>query len=576
MCANARSSRTSEHFFGVVDKALTADRRVMGRVRFGLRVFLVCVGYYAGAIIGISFSSSPSGISTIWPPNAILLAALLLERTRVWWVYLLAAFPTHLYVMASYPHTAPFGVMLSQFAGTAVHVVLAASAVRAASGGPLRFDSLRGMSEFILLAAVAATAIACATAVSLFQAIGWTTDFWPSWRQLFFSNGFAVLAITPPIILAIRGELVGARHPRGRRYAELALVAIGLLSIGMLVFAVEPPRPDVMPALLLAPLPFLLWAAVRLGPGGLCTALLVVAFISWSTVDAARWPFATQSRSENVLSIHAFLLAMSIPMMFLAAIVEERRRTEQEARRQRDELAHAQRVTTLGELAASIAHELRQPLTAITANAQAGCRRLDAGGDTTEFTHEILTDISNDARRAGQVIARLRALFLKERAAQVRLDLNALIDDAIGLLRSDLEQKRIAIRFARDDTLPPIAGDPVQLQQVLLNLMMNAGEAVAATSDGPRDITIEVGQPRQGHVLLSIRDTGIGVRHPDLLTKMFDHFVSSKPRGLGLGLTITRSVVEAHGGTIWAAANHGRGLTVQFELPAAETRDVST
>jgi C4-dicarboxylate-specific signal transduction histidine kinase len=241
---------------------------------------------------------------------------------------------------------------------------------------------------------------------------------------------------------------------------------------------------------------------------------------------------------------------MSIPMMFLAAIVEERRRTEQETRRQRDELAHAQRVTTLGELAASIAHELRQPLTAITANAQAGCRFLDAGSGTTASTHEILTDISNDARRAEHVIARLRALFLKERSERAHLDLNTLIDDAIGLVRSDLEQKRIVIRFARDDTLPPVVGDPVQLQQVLLNLIMNAGEAVAATSDGPREITIDVGQPRRGHILLTIRDTGIGLRHPELLEKMFEHFVSSKPHGLGLGLTITRSLVEAHGGTI--------------------------
>ena len=544
----------------------------MGRLRFAWKVLLVCAGYYAGAIVGISFGFPPSGISTIWPPSAILLAALLLEAPRVWWVYLLAALPTHLLVVAQFQDTVPFAVKLSQFIGNAVQVILGAAAVRAAAGGLPRFDSLRGMTEFILLAAIASTIVACAAAVGLFQAIGWTTDFWLAWRQRFFSNGFAVLTITPPILLAIRGELVGARHPRGRRYAELALVAIGLSTIGILVIALDPPRAEIMPALMLAPLPFLLWAAVRLGPGGLCIALLVVTFISWSTVYAGRWPFATQSWSESVLSLHAFLLAMSIPMMFLAAIVEERRRTEQETRRQRDELAHAQRVTTLGELAVSIAHELRQPLTAITANAQAGCRFLDAGGGTTAFTHEILTDISNDARRAEHVIARLRALFLKERAERARLDVNTLIDDAIGLVRSDLAQKRIVIRFARDDTLPPVLGDAVQLQQVLLNLILNAGEAVAATTDGPREIAIDVGQPRTGHILLTIRDTGIGVRHPDLLEKMFEHFVSSKPHGLGLGLTITRSLVEAHGGTIWAAANSGRGLTVQFELPAAETR----
>jgi two-component system sensor kinase FixL len=258
---------------------------------------------------------------------------------------------------------------------------------------------------------------------------------------------------------------------------------------------------------------------------------------------------------------------LSVPLMVLAALVEERRRTEEETRRQRDELAHALRVTTLGQLTASIAHELGQPLSAILTNAQAGRRLLNNVPSPSAWIGDILTDIAEDANRAAQVIRRLRTLFRKERAERVGLDVNALIDNVVGLLHADLRQKRIVIRFSRNEALPPVVGDPVQLQQVVLNLLMNAGEAVAATEDGPRVITIAIDQPQAGRLLLSVRDSGIGVKEPAELERIFEDFVSSKPDGLGMGLTISRSIVEAHGGRIWAAGNADRGLTLYVELP---------
>ena len=235
-----------------------------------------------------------------------------------------------------------------------------------------------------------------------------------------------------------------------------------------------------MPALLLAPLPFLLWAAVRLGPGGVCVCLVVVTAMSWTTVYTGRWPFGTQSPTETVLSLHAFLLAISIPMMILAALVEERRRTEEESRRQRDDLAHAQRVATLGELAASIAHELGQPLSAIMTNAVAGRRMLDtADRGSPDAVREILVDVYEEANRGAQVIGHLRTLFRKASAERVGLDVNTVIESGVGLLRANLREKNVTIRFARNETLPRVLGDPVQLQQVVVNLVMNAGEAVS-------------------------------------------------------------------------------------------------
>ena len=359
----------------------TSERSVAMREAFRLAtwVVLVCAAYYAGAIFGITFKlprAGIGGIATIWLPNAIVLAALLLAPPRVWWVYLLALLPTHLHVVANFQGAVPLAVMFSQFSGNMIQAVLGAAAVRAVVGAPPRLDSLRGMASFVLLAAVLVPALASVVAITLFQLTGWATDFWLPWRQRFFANGLAVLVITPTILLAVAGELAGAQKAL-RRYAELALVILGLFAVGSLVLLQDAPSPGIMPALLLAPLPFLLWAAVRLGPGGVCVCLVVVTAMSWTTVYTGRWPFGTQSPTEIVLSLHAFLLAISVPMMFLAALVEERRRTDEESRRQRDDLAHAQRVATLGELTASIAHELGQPF--VGHHGQRRRRASDAG-----------------------------------------------------------------------------------------------------------------------------------------------------------------------------------------------------
>jgi signal transduction histidine kinase len=428
------------------------------------------------------------------------------------------------------------------------------------------------MASFVLLAAIGATAVACTLAIALFLLTGWISDAWLAWRQRFFSNGFAVLTITPPIFLAATGELVGSRHPRARRHAELALVAIGLLAVGMLIFGRTAPGSEIMPALLLAPLPFLLWAAVRLGPGGLCCALILVTCVSWATVYVGRWPFATHSASEAVLSVHAYLLTISVPMMFLATLVEERRRGEEETRRQRDELAHALRVNTLGELTASVAHELNQPLTAIMTNAQAASRLLQTVPARSDAIRDALSGVVEAANRAALVIRRLRALFRKEPGERVRLDLNTLIESTVGLLGPDLQQKRIVMRFARNDTLPRVLGDPVQLQQVVLNLIMNAVEAVAGVAEGRRVIAIDAGQTASGRLVFSVSDSGVGVSDPAGLEHIFEHFHSSKPHGLGMGLTISRSIVEDHNGRIWATSNAGPGLTLHVELPALAGR----
>jgi PAS domain S-box-containing protein len=246
--------------------------------------------------------------------------------------------------------------------------------------------------------------------------------------------------------------------------------------------------------------------------------------------------------------------------------VTRRRQAEGEAERQREELAHVLRITTLGELAASLAHEINQPLAAIVANAQATRRLLDAGRASRPGVVEALADIVADAKRASQVIRRLRALFRREHVDRHPVDVNELAEEVVRLLRHDTERHRIAVRCVLARGLPKVPGDPVQIQQVLLNLMLNAREAISAAEAGPRDIRIETRECGAGGAGISIRDSGIGAKEAEL-ERMFEHFVTTKPDGLGMGLAISRSIIQAHGGRIWATPNEDRGLTLHVELP---------
>jgi PAS domain S-box-containing protein len=249
--------------------------------------------------------------------------------------------------------------------------------------------------------------------------------------------------------------------------------------------------------------------------------------------------------------------------------ITRRRRAEDEAHRQREELAHAQRITTLGELSASLAHEVNQPLAAIVTNAQAAIRLLERAGVEHADVSEALTDMAADAQRASAIIRRLRALSRKEPTSQKGVDLNETIDDVVTLLRYDFAGKGIKVLRAGDSIVPLVSGDPVQLQQVILNLLVNASEAIGNAPDQPREIAVTTARRAPGLVEVTVRDTGIGAKPADL-ARMFERFFSTKPGGLGMGLSISRSIVEAHGGRIRAEANPDRGLTLRVELPGED------
>jgi two-component system sensor kinase FixL len=218
----------------------------------------------------------------------------------------------------------------------------------------------------------------------------------------------------------------------------------------------------------------------------------------------------------------------------------------------------------MGEMAAALAHELNQPLTAILSNAHAGERYLAQGAPPLGEIREILQDVVGDARRAGEVIQRLRSLLRKDEARLLPLDVNHVIREIAVLVRTDAILRNVLLDLELAPSLSPVRGDRVQLQQVLLNLILNGMEAVGPSGEGRR-LVVQTLQT-DAAVRVAVRDQGAGIP-TDQLARIFETFYTTKPNGMGMGLPISRSIVEAHGGRMWAENNPDRGATFAFTIP---------
>jgi len=248
---------------------------------------------------------------------------------------------------------------------------------------------------------------------------------------------------------------------------------------------------------------------------------------------------------------------------------EGRRSAEAETRLLRERLAHAGRVSMLGELAASLAHELNQPLTAIYTNGQAAERFLDRKRPALDEALCALHDLGQDCRRAGEVLGRLRQMFRRHETERVPLAVGPLIEHVLRLLYEDAVGRGVNVVVDVPRDLPLVIGDCVQLEQVVMNLLVNAFDAVMGV-DGPREATLRA-TAADGFVALSILDTGPGIS-PDDLDRIFEPFFTSKPNGMGMGLSICRTIIEAHGGRIGARNGGDRGSVFELSLPAVNAQ----
>ncbi len=246
--------------------------------------------------------------------------------------------------------------------------------------------------------------------------------------------------------------------------------------------------------------------------------------------------------------------------------VTERRLSEEALGKARSEFAHVARVTSLGALTASIAHEVNQPLSGIITNASTCLRMLAADPPNVDGARETARRTIRDGNRASEVITRLRALFSKKDATTESVDLNEATREVIALSRSELQRSRAILRPELGDDLPPVTGDRVQLQQVILNLLLNASEAMSGVDDRPRQLVIRTARDEGDRVRLSVQDAGVGVE-PQGVDKLFEAFYTTKSGGMGIGLSVSRSIIESHHGRLWAAPNDGPGATFSFSIP---------
>ena len=250
--------------------------------------------------------------------------------------------------------------------------------------------------------------------------------------------------------------------------------------------------------------------------------------------------------------------------------ITERKRAEEALRRAQAALSHITRVMTIGELTASIAHEVNQPLTGIVTNASACLHGLDGSPPNLYEARESLTRIVRDGRRAAEVISRIRALVRKAKSEMAPLNINEALQEVVLLMQFELRKNSVKFDLNLDPSLPPVIADRVQFQQVVLNLLINAIEAMASLDDSTRELRLISRRQGPNCVVIAVRDSGVGIGSQQM-NELFETFFTTKPQGMGMGLAISRSIVEAHGGRLWAESNNDRGATFQFTLPLTAT-----
>jgi signal transduction histidine kinase len=300
-------------------------------------------------------------------------------------------------------------------------------------------------------------------------------------------------------------------------------------------------------------------------------------------VDQARggrndfeWQYRLMMPDHSIKYLHAVAHATHDQhgqLEYIAAVqdVTARRLSEEALDKARAQLTHVARVTSLGVLTASIAHELNQPLSGIITNANTCLRMLAADCPDIDGARETARRTIRDGNRASEVIARLRALFTNKEPTPELVDLNEATQEVIALSAGDLQRNQVIVRQELADDLPPVVGDRVQMQQVILNLLMNASDAMSGIDDRPRQLMISTARDDDDCLRVVVQDVGVGF-DPETAARLFEAFYTTKSSGMGIGLSVSRSIIERHHGRIWGARNDGPGATFSFSIPRAPER----
>jgi signal transduction histidine kinase len=520
---------------------------------------IAAVAYYCGCRLGFAFTFNPRPISILWPPNAILMSALLLVPRRNWPLVLVLVFAAHVVVQLG--HEVPLSMVLCWYVSNSVEALIGAATVLQVLKRPLRFQSTHETWAFLLYAVLMAPFLSAFVDVSFVKSLGWGEGtYWELWQTRFMSNTTATLAIVPLSMCCAEWFTVGRPEFKRRGGVEFALLVAGLIATCLLAFNAAPPD-ALRPFLLYLPIPFLIWAALRFGPFGSSTGfVLVCGAVIWGA-SHGRGPFVAGSPVEvDVMQAQLLLQLVGTFLLFLASGVRERAVADAQ-------LTHISRVVVLGELTASIAHEISQPLAAISLNANTVKRLLAQQPIPADEIAGALADIHNDSARAGEVISHLRSLIRRRELSIEHVSINRIIENVLTIVQFDLNRHDIIVRTQLAE-LPAVCGDAIHLQQVLLNLILNAVDAMKEPCVGERILQVTSINSSNRRVCVSVLDSGPGFS-PESAERLFDAFYTTKKEGTGVGLAIARTIIELHGGSIHAENNRLRGARFYFFLPVA-------
>lgn len=659
----------------------------------GLSLFVPAV--LLGNVAGSGLRYPEIGSAVLYPPFALLTAALVLSPRRHWVWFLVAASVTHFFV--SWPRWSVSWVLLSDVANV-TRALLAAVLLRRVFRGPPRLDSFDAILRFVVCAVLVAPA--AGAAIGAFNVVlhESAATYWRTWTEWFMSNALTGLAMMPACL-----GLPAATRWRHRRLSRARVAEVALLVASFVVTAVIASLAPIggrwhLALLLYMPVPALIWTAVRFGTSAASLGLTAVTCAAIWGADRGTGIFLSSSLDENVLVLQLFVLITTLPVLCIAGVsgarhgvvqlhrallaslhdhvaildargvvleandswrrfaesyrtapfhrasvgddfvsacragadhedstaahalagvirvlnrevgrfemeydddhtrvhgrfalsidalersdggavvtradVTSRRQAQMEIEEQRRELSHLARVGALGQLSGAFAHELNQPLASISNNAEAARLLLRRQSPELSEIDEILQDILAADQRAAHVIRRLQALLKRGETRLQPIDAGELVNEVLELARAELITRRVAASAVIAPELPLVSADRVQLQQVLLNLILNACEAMRLVPVGDRRMSLTLGTDSSDNLRFSIRDSGAGIA-PALIDHLFEPFVTTKAEGLGLGLSISRTIVAAHGGRLWAENNADRGATVHCLLPSAPAR----
>ena len=575
--------------------------------------------------------------------------------------------------------------------------VLTAAGIRLFIKSPFNRLTLREAVIFVLIALVIVPFGTAFWGAAFTVSYNFGTDYWVEWRNLGVSNGVTAIVLVPAILLGVHLFRAKRINAAPRRILEAGLLAANILAVGYVVFDRLPAGPDTSPALLYAPIPLLIWAALRFGLGGISASMLVITTLAiWGTMQG-RGPFLAQTPAENALALQLFLLVAATPLMLLAVAIGDERHSKEalrmseqrmslaaesaqlvlwdwdvandrvwmtdegrkffgfepgepirlsnlsdlggrvhpddraarataiqhalktfgpyeaeyrvilpdgsvrwiasrgrpspavndapprilgvsmditrqkqagaEAQLQREELAHLSRVASLSALSGSLAHELNQPLSSILINAEVGHRFTPQDAPDLVEIRAIFADIVSADCRARDIIERLRTMLRRGEVALQPVSVTESLDELLRLTRSDLIARGVAVSNLAADPLPRALTDRVQLQQILLNLITNACDAMASNPPEDRNLTLTT-SIAENEMRIGVLDCGVGL--PDDVETLFQPFHSTKKGGLGMGLSICRTLVTSLGGRLWAERRAERGAAFYVALPLAK------